>query len=114
MKEPGDIYLDELVRELQRRLHGQRQVPVADALRVAQEAEKTAAEATIYHLVQQLGFLENEVLEIIADFRDTKRRRREGEPRAAPSSVDRRRAAAPAAERKLRGGAAPAPRVRAR
>ena len=72
MKEPGDIYLDELVRELRRRLHGQHQVPAADALRVAQEAEQAAAEATIYHLVQQLGFLENEALDVIADFRNTK------------------------------------------
>ena len=70
MKEPSDVYLDELRRELRHRLRGQRGRPRDEVLRLATEAEQVAAAATVYHLVEQLQFTEDEAVEVVTAFRE--------------------------------------------
>lgn len=72
MKEPYEIYVDEFIREVRRRSK-----PSAEGLghprelskEQLQEAEFAAAEATAYHLVDQLGFHPHEAEDVIEAFR---------------------------------------------
>ena len=67
MKEPYEIYWDELSREMKRRF---RQPAPSDA--DLQEAEYAAAEAVAYHLVEQLHFGPGEAQEVVEAFRAAK------------------------------------------
>ena len=75
MKEPHDIYLDEFLREAKRRskpsaqgLGHPRDLPMSQV----EEAEHVAAEATAYHLIDQLHFTPEEAEEVVEAFRETK------------------------------------------
>lgn len=65
MKEPWEIYWDELSSEM-RRLFKKNPSPAQEEIF---KAEQTAAEAVAYHIVEQLHYLTNEAVEVIELFR---------------------------------------------
>ena len=75
MKEPHEIYLDEFLREAKRRSKPSAQGlghPRELATNQVDEAEHVAAEATAYHLVDQLRFTTEEAEEVVEAFRQAK------------------------------------------
>jgi len=75
MKQPYEIYVDELIREVRRRSK-----PSAEGLGHPRsltmdhydDAELLAAEATAYHLVDRLGFSPEDAEDVIGAFRERK------------------------------------------
>jgi len=75
MKQPYEIYVDELMREVRRRskpspegLGHPRNLTTSQY----EDAESVAAEAAAYHLVDELGFSAEDAEDVIAAFRERK------------------------------------------
>ncbi len=72
MKEPWEIYADELWREVKRRgnrgADGQLEITMA----ALQEAGMAAGKATAYHLIDVLGWRKGEAMELLRRFNETR------------------------------------------